>query len=130
MAKYIATLNILVDLGESHLELSRGQKVDEKEIPAGSLDTMLRLGQLVKPEAYVDLPPKSEGPDTSSDKKLTPIDKLGLDDKIVKTLAAAKLTTVAEVLAYGSTKGNLLGVKGIDEPTEDAIQKAIAAALA
>lgn len=127
---------ILIDRGDHCVRFNRGDEL--KNVPDGSLASMLRLGWAVTKDRLEDVlePAAVESSEEVEDPpkefltpawKETPIADLGLPPNIVKTLNRAHLETVADILDYGASHKSLASIKGIGETSEVEIQNSILA---
>lgn len=118
---------IRVDLGESHIELRRGDACDQ--VPEGSLEPMLRLGQIVDAEEYledaseeagdVETPPAESWGDT-------PVTELSVSGNAEKALLEKGLGTARAVVEYAAANDGLQSIDGIGAASEKEITAAIA----
>ena len=116
--KLVATLNITVD----GTPLTMGDEVDTSQLPAGSVESMVRLRQLVQPEEFVAEPEPEPEPDKWQD---VPVTAIGLPDEVSSSLVKSGLQSVRAVLVYGAKHETLTSIEGVDEEAEKAIQAAI-----
>lgn len=108
--EYFATAAIVVPLDDSSLSLARGEVVAASKIPAGSLEPMLRLGQLA-PVAEMD-EDTPEQPQETEDVGVDQLQLLNLSRTVVAKLTAAGLDTREKVVAHAKAHdgfGDLLG---------------------
>lgn len=115
----VATRSFQLPLPESNRTINEGDLVDLDEIPHGSRESLLAQQWLA--------PPAPSEEEQATDWQATPIVDLGLDGKVVEALAAASLTTVADVIRYGAENGDLQTIAGIGQASEVKIQAAIEA---
>lgn len=134
--KLIATKAILVDVGDGHVALEPGQEVDPDSLPAGAVEAMVRLNELVDP-GFLEEQAKAQEEaaaatheKAASDKLSTPVGELGLEDRVVTALGAAGLATVDDVLKFGKANKGLQKIDGIGEASEKEIKAAVEELLA
>ena len=107
---YLVTETVMVDRGDPHDQLTAGALVSEQDVPPGSLEQLVRIGQLVEPPAEgVSVKDAVD----SGDKEVAPIalDGMGLPKTIVekiKTLGLATRDDVADYAEKNSGFGDLL----------------------
>ena len=135
MAILIPTVNILVPLDVDHLQLERGTPVDSDQIPAGSLQRMLDLGQLVADVDFVPDAADAESGESGDGGKPgawqnLPVTVLDAPDAAKKALVEAGLTTVGQVIEFGDANDGLTSLSGIGDSSEAAVLKAISALAA
>lgn len=118
---FCAVAEIVVDLGDISRTFRRGDPL--VGVPAGTLESMVRLRQAVAepPEPEEQVMPS--GPTT--DWRLRPLTDLEIDAKTLKHLAEAGLAVIGDLLRHGAEHGDLQGIKGIGEATERVIQAAV-----
>ena len=129
MKKLVPTLNIVCE----GTKLVCGEAVDADKLPAGSVESMLRLGQLVTPEDYEasvgDEPSEPGEPQEGNEPDDPPgealVADLDVSEQIKAALAAANLTTVAELVAFGKENKTLTVIDGIGDASEKQIQAAL-----
>lgn len=117
---------ILVDKGDHSVRFNRGEEL--VDIPGGSLDSMVRLGQAVSAEEFtapVTVAASTPVIEQPKPWTATSVDELELPKSVKAALAKAGFSTVADVLAHGSQFGSLLSLDGMTEAKEEAVQKAI-----
>lgn len=114
-----------VDRGDHHDEYQRGDEL--KDVPIGTLETMIRLGQAIREDEFEADTFESEdsGNEEGSGWKDTLVSELGLPETIVSALTDESITTVAGILEYGSDNETLTEINGIGQASEQAIQDAI-----
>lgn len=118
----VAISRIRIDRGDHHEELERGDSCDD--IPAGTLETMLRLGQAVPESQFEELEATADE-DPVSDWQSTPVDEMGLSSAAVEALSTAGLQNAGELAAFGAENNGLSSIKGIGEATEKEIQESL-----
>lgn len=130
MAKklYLHVDTILVDMGDHKVRFNRGDEL--VGVPAGSLDSMIRLRQAVD-----ELPPEEEpvpaprqveqapAPPMAWDQ--TRIADLDVSNAIKKSMAGGGFSTVAEAIEFGAKHGGLQSIDGMTEAKEKAFQAAV-----
>lgn len=123
--KMIATLSIVVD-GQL---IAHGAEVETDNLPAGCVDSMLRLGQLVDPDSVAAeiavVEAEVEGEPELIDPLDTPVASLQVAQNIREALSSVGLATVRSVLEYGREHETLTKISGIGKSSEKAIQEAI-----
>jgi hypothetical protein len=126
--KKIAALNIVVD----GLPLTCGVEVDTDLLPAGCVDSMLRLGQLVDPDDWIEEHPEAVAAEVETvEEEMNVLDTatedLQLGNSAKAALIAAGLVTVRKILEYGSEHETLTTISGIGTASEKQIQQALTA---
>lgn len=148
MKPFYVTANVLLVIGEQHVELCTGDVVDldATTLPRGKVQSLVNTRGLVPQEEYermfspavrgVEPPPATETveADEAADEEeaveipewqKTPIASLGLRPEAVIAYQGAGLTTVRDLLVYGQKHGGLATLRGIGESTEKATIAAI-----
>lgn len=123
------------DLTVDGTPFTAGTEVETDDLPAGSVDSLLRLGQLIEPEDW--LPVCDDSAETMGseregeqvgDWRDRPVSDLSLPARIEQDLESAKLETIRDVIDYGSKEGTLTSIEGIGESSEEKIKRAIESA--
>jgi hypothetical protein len=133
----VATLNITVE----GVPVKYGQVVETDNLPAGCVESMRRLGQLVDPDEFVvehgdqlrEADDVAAGADQAADDAPegdawlgTPIADLKLPEAAADAIAAAGLATVGDLVAYGADNGDSLQqIEGIGPKFEKLIRESI-----
>lgn len=96
---------------------------DVSNVRPDQLASMVRLHQAVEfePPVVETIAPVVE----PADWKQTPVASLDVSAHVQGVFAAAGLTTVADVLAYGAANGTLTKLSGLGAASEAAVQRAI-----
>lgn len=123
MPKMISTSAVVVD---GSLKLDVGQEIDTAELPAGSVESMIRVGQLVPPEEWSEPQEVEDGdPDPPADDWLdTKVADSNLSKAIKEALATAGLDDARSIIAFAAANGgSLVAVDGIAEASEKHVQE-------
>ena len=118
---YVQVAHLCVDMGDHTDRYVRGDEL--AIVPAGSLESMLRLRQIG------ETPPGTVTVEPPGDPRQAAIGELDISDKAKQALLAAGLNTVADVLAYGEQNAGLTEIEGVGEATEESIKAAIESLL-
>jgi len=135
--EYVCNIpKVRIDRGDHHEEFVGGQVL--KDVPASTLEGMIRVGSAVPAEDYLadeveysgepeeeGSPESDESPAPAADWKQTPVVDLDLPEGVIADLVGAGLETVVTVLEFAAANNGLTSIDGIGDASEAKVQAAI-----
>lgn len=140
-SKMFATESVEVVTPKERIQLLTHEEVDPKvlkRIPSGTLKSLRQTGRIVPESEYTPpaepKPRKNDTGDIEKDEGSqrdawldSPVDSLDIENRLKSLLTEGGCQTVRQVLELGKNNDDgLKSIKGIAEPSEVAIQEAIA----